>query len=70
MAGPAAVPGPGLGEGGIGRLLGVLEEPPAASAGRLASYMARSAWASRVGRSRHGPHSAIPTLTLNVTGFP
>ena len=32
MAGPAAAPGPGSGEGGIGRLLGVLVEQPAASA--------------------------------------
>src|SRR5207342_564116 len=35
VAGPAAAPGPGSGEGGIGRLLGVLVEPPAASAGPL-----------------------------------
>jgi hypothetical protein len=35
VAGPAAAPGPGLSEGGIGRLLGVLVEPPAASAGPL-----------------------------------
>src|SRR6266566_2365246 len=43
------------------------QQPPPA---RLASYMARSARASRVGRSRYGSHSAIPTLMLNVTGFP
>ena len=35
MAGPAAAPSPRLSQGGIGRLLGVLEEPPAASAGPL-----------------------------------
>src|SRR5580658_5325799 len=40
--------------------------PPA----RFASYMARSAWASRLGRSPQRPDSAIPTLTVNETGVP
>ena len=56
-------------EGGHG-LLGVLVEPPAAPPARLASYMAASAWASRIGRSRQPPDSAMPTLTVNATGWP
>jgi hypothetical protein len=70
VAGPAAAPGPGSGEGGIGRLLGILVEPPAASAGPLGLVHGPVRVGEQGGQVPARPAFRDPTLTVNVTGFP